>query len=531
VVGVSEIARDITAQRQAELALRDAEERMRVALEAADVGVWDANLQTDKVYWSDICAKMHGVTPATFGGTFEAFVERVHPEDRDHVFQQVQQASGNCGDADFVYRTRWADETDHYIAARARFYGDGGRARRATGITIDITDRRSLEEQLRQAQKMEAVGQLAGGVAHDFNNMLTAILGYAELLEGAFEPGDRALRDLEQIRKSGERAAALTRQLLAFSRRQILQPTIVDVNATVADLGSLMQRLIGEDIRLDLRLDPAIERIKADPGQLEQVIMNIAVNARDAMPDGGTLTIRTDTVTVNEEFFRRHGVVVEHDIRRFTRLSMSDTGIGMDEQTKRRIFEPFFTTKPKGRGTGLGLATVYGIVKQSGGFVFVNSAPLKGATFDVYLPCTEDIGRGLTDAVPDSVSAGGHECILLVEDEDAVRSLSRSFLERHGYSVIEASDADSALQRGRIDNHRLDLLLTDVVMPGRSGPELYAALRQQMPYLKVLFMSGYTDDAIVRKGILEPGTPFLQKPFNSSTLLRKIRDVLDSRVM
>jgi PAS domain S-box-containing protein len=395
------------------------------------------------------------------------------------------------------------------------------------GIVRDITDRVRLEAQLRQAQKMEAVGRLAGGVAHDFNNLLTAISSYSELLLTDLAREDPRRADVEEIRKATERAAGLTRQLLAFSRRQVLQPKVVDLNAVIAGAERLLRRLIGEDIALVTRLDPELGAVKADAGQLEQVIINLAVNAREAMRDGGTLTLETANAEIEAAAQTAEQSIVPPGS--YVLLRISDTGAGMDAETKRHLFEPFFTTREKGKGTGLGLATVYGIVKQSGGFIWVDSEPSQGAAFRIFLPRVDEAAPAVERVVRTvEPRAVGTETILLVEDEDAVRAVARESLRRQGYAVLEAPDAESALKVSGGFAGRIELLLTDVVMPGLSGRVLADRLATQRPDTKVLFMSGYTDDAIVRHGVLEPGLNYLQKPFTPDVLAHKVRAILDA---
>jgi PAS domain S-box-containing protein len=391
-------------------------------------------------------------------------------------------------------------------------------------IARDVTERDRLQQQLAQAQKMEAVGRLAGGVAHDFNNLLTVISGYSELVQDRLG-SDAATRALvAEIGKAGERAAALTRQLLTFSRQQVIAPQILDVNAVVADTGKMLRRLIGEDIELTTSLDPALGRVKADPGQIGQVILNLAVNARDAMPKGGKLTIETQNSELDESYSRLHP-----DARpgRYVLLGVSDTGSGMDTATMARIFEPFFTTKGPGKGTGLGLATVYGIVKQGGGHVAAYSEVGRGTTFKVYLPRIE--GRSLTSGSHPGLikHVAGTETILLVEDEEAVRTLAALALRLSGYTILEADGVEDALRILEKHTGPLQLLVTDVVMPGVGGRVLADRLTERRPHLKVLYLSGYTDDAIVRHGVLEAEAHFLQKPFTGTALARKVREVLD----
>ncbi|MDE3019483.1 MAG: CHASE3 domain-containing protein, partial [Nitrospirota bacterium] len=381
---------------------------------------------------------------------------------------------------------------------------------------------RVSEANLRQSQKMEAVGRLAGGIAHDFNNLLTVITGYSEVLLKKPDMSDRQRKYVEQIKQAGNRAAALTSQLLAFSRRQVLQPKVLDLNESITAISAMLQRLIGEDIRLTLALGQ-IGAVTADPGQIDQVLLNLAANARDAMPQGGTLTIETAPVELDENYASRHpGAQAGPHVM----LAASDTGCGMDSETLAHIYEPFFTTKEPGKGTGLGLSTVYGIVKQSGGSIWVYSEPGLGTTFKVYLP-------RVAPCVPDRVEAAsiehshfGTEAILLVEDEAAVRSLIRSVLAERGYLVLEAASPEEALTIGASYRSQIHLLVTDVVMPGGSGKHVAEQLTRQRPDLKVLYMSGYTDSTIVHHGVLDSGLAFLQKPFTPDALTRKVRKVL-----
>ena len=399
----------------------------------------------------------------------------------------------------------------------------GDRAARLV-LAHDISQRCELESQLRHAQKMEAVGQLAGGVAHDFNNLLTVIGVHGELLLESTGPESPQYEDLEAIQRAAGRASSLTRQLLAFSRKQLLQPRVIDLNAVLDGLEPMLRRLISEDIRLVTKTSPSLGRISADAGQLEQVLVNLAVNACDAMPQGGTLTIETSDVELGAELGRRHGVAMPAG--RYVRLVVRDTGTGMDEVTRGRVFEPFFTTKDVGRGTGLGLSTVYGIVKQSNGYIWVSSSPGMGATFEIYLPRIADtVPRERSSAAPPTPP--GSETILLVEDEDAVRSLARRILERRGYTVLEARHGRDALRIVKGHDGALDLVISDVVMPEMSGSELARQLGALRPGIPLLYMSGYTDDEIIRRGMLEPGLAFLEKPFTSSTLVRKVREILD----
>jgi signal transduction histidine kinase/ActR/RegA family two-component response regulator len=409
----------------------------------------------------------------------------------------------------------------HDYEARFVPSGDGD----ILAVVRDVTERKRLEEQLRQAQKTEAIGRLAGGVAHDFNNLLTAILGYSELLLLDLVPGHPMHEGLAEIKKAAERAAALTRQLLAFSRKQVIAPQILDLNAILGDMGKMLGRLIGENIELVTSPAPAPAPVKADPNQLQQVLMNLAVNARDAMPRGGRLTLTIALVTLDETFAQRH---LEVKPGPYVLLQVSDTGCGMSEEVRRHIFEPFFTTKGLGLGTGLGLSTVYGIIKQNGGHVEVASEPDQGTMFRIYLPrSSELVGgaelEGLAAPVP-----GGRETVLVVEDEEVVRALVRTLLGQQGYTILEAANGEEALRVAGRHSGPIHLLLTDVIMPGMSGREAAQRLTARYPDLRVLYLSGYTDDALGEHGILEPDIDFLHKPFNQNSLIRKVRELLDA---
>jgi two-component system cell cycle sensor histidine kinase/response regulator CckA len=443
-------------------------------------------------------------------------------------------------DADAAVRSRlMAGTLDRHLAARRyrrkdsreisvnlmmSLYRDAnGEPRYFIAIIEDTSERLSLEDQLRQAQKMEAVGRLAGGIAHDFNNLLTAILGYANFVLEDLDAAHPSRRDVEEIRKAGESASSLTRQLLAFSRRQVLQPQIVDLNAVVRKMDGLLRRLIGEDIALSSRLTP-VDSVHVDPGQVEQIILNLAVNARDAMSRGGLLTIETTNVELDSTYASTHPGASEGP---HIMLAVSDNGTGMTAETVAHAFEPFYTTKPRGEGTGLGLATVYGIVKQSGGSIWVYSEPGKGSTFKVYFPRAVEAERRPPPAPPRPHPLGGGETILVAEDQPEVRALATKSLKRHGYTVLEAASGAEALRIVRDYPDPIHLLLTDVIMPVMSGRQLVDELHQTHPAIRILYASGYTDDAIVRHGMLDPGLAFLQKPFTPDSLLTKIREVLD----
>jgi two-component system, cell cycle sensor histidine kinase and response regulator CckA len=392
-------------------------------------------------------------------------------------------------------------------------------------IAEDVTEQRALENQFRQAQKMEAVGRLAGGVAHDFNNLLTVISGYTEVLLERTQAHHPLYPKIQAIHQATERATSVTRQLLAFSRKQMLELKVVDINAIVIEMERLLRPLIGENVELETRLTRDLGRTRADAGQIEQVMMNLVVNSKDAMPGGGRITIQTENAHLHkDELSREHPYIHPGS---YVVLSVSDNGHGMDKETQARIFEPFFTTKEKGKGTGLGLSTVYGIVKQSGGYILVDSQVGQGTSFRIYLPRVEEAAEITGPVQVRQAPKGGCETVLLVEDEESVRQLVRELLEAQGYQILEAENGEEALRIAGTHSE-IDLLITDVVMPGMSGRELSARLCASHPHTKLLYLSGYTEDAIVHEGALDPGTAFLQKPFTLQTLSRKVREVLGS---
>jgi two-component system, cell cycle sensor histidine kinase and response regulator CckA len=383
----------------------------------------------------------------------------------------------------------------------------------------DVSEKRLLEEQLRQSQKMEAIGQLAGGVAHDFNNLLGIILGCTELA-AEYTELDKIRKRLAEIRKAADRASSLTRQLLAFSRKQVLEPKVIDLSAKVSEIADMLTRLVGEDVDVHTSLPGDLWSVRVDPSQFEQILLNLVVNAREAMPQGGKLTIETRNVELEEAYTRTHALAAPG---RYVMISVSDSGIGMDAETQARIFEPFYTTKKT--GTGLGLATVYGAVQQSGGNIWVYSELGKGTTFKIYLPAVEG-ARRLASADAPATQAGGSETILLVEDADALRAVTREFLELAGYTVKDAANGEQAVQIARVHSGAIDLLLTDVVMPGMSGPEVAKRVAQLHPEAKVLFMSGYTANAVLNHGALDNSMTLLSKPFSRASLTRKVRELL-----
>ena len=515
---------DIDALKQGEVRLRDSEGLLRIAGRAARLGGWTVSLPDLRVTWSDEVCAIHEVPPGTEPSLAQA-IAAYAPEFRETIREKFEACVRDGTPYDLELQIVTATNRRVWV----RTIGNAERSASGAvtslrGAFQDIDDRRKLQEQFRQAQKMEAVGRLAAGVAHDFNNLLSVVLCFSELAIDALKPGDPLRADIEEIRKAGNRATALTGQLLAFSRQQVLEPRVVDLNDIVGAMKPMLSRLLGEDIELTVLSPRPVGRVLVDPSQVEQVVMNFAVNARDAMPNGGMLTIETSNVTLDEAYV---GKPAEVPPGRFVMLAVTDSGVGMTEATRARIFEPFFTTKEKGKGTGLGLATVFGIVQQSGGYVSVYSEPNHGTTFKVYLPRTDRIAEVSYSNAP-ATTLNGSETILLVEDEEQVRTVACAILRRHGYKVLETSNGGEAYLVSSDFPSAIDLLLTDVVMPRMSGRRLAEQLAPERPKMRVLFASGYTDDAIIHHGVLEAGVAFLHKPFTPQALLRKVRDVLDA---
>ena len=511
----------LVRKRQAE-ALRVSETRHRSLVESAVYGMYRSSLDGKFLDVNPALVKMLGYSSAEELLAIDMARDiYVQAEQRTAVINAYTE-SGCLESCELPWKRKDGRQITVRLSGNA-FKGERGETLGFEMIAEDITERRTLEEQLRQSQKMEAVGRLAGGIAHDFNNLLTVIKGYSELMLEDLDNADPLRNEVDEIKKAADRAASLTRQLLAFSRQQVLAPKVVDLNTIVGNMDKLLHRLLGEDIDLFTVLEPGLGRVKADPGQVEQVIMNLAVNARDAMPEGGKLTIETSNVDLDEYYTREHAAVKPGS---YVMIAVTDTGIGMTEKIKTRIFEPFFTTKEVGKGTGLGLSTVYGIIKQSGGYVWVYSEVGIGSSFKVYLPRV-DAPAEISPPVSLHPSHRGTETVLLVEDEDGVRALVRQVLHKHGYNVLEARNGGEALLMCERHQGSIDMLLTDVVLEQMGGRELAERLLKIRPEMKVLYVSGYADDAIVHHGVLKAGTAFLQKPFTTDALARKVRFVLD----
>lgn len=452
---------------------------------------------------------------------------RIHPEDRERVKEAYERLFREKKKFDVEYRVQRKDGAWIWLRDRAVSTYQKEGVTYADGLLSDITERKQLQSQLLQAQKMEAIGHLAGGVAHDFNNLLNVISGCGELLLDRVKGDESLCRYAEEIRKSAYRGASLTRQLLAFSRKQVLEPKVLDLNDLIHDVEKMLRRLIGEHIEITTGLSSELGRVKADPGQIEQVLLNLAVNSRDAMPNGGCLTIETANVELEADCDR---FGMDCPPGSYVMIAVRDIGVGMTEETRAHLFEPFFTTKPRGQGTGLGLATVYGIVKQSGGCIAVSSKPGRGTAFRIYLPRTETPAAVSSHREVEAAAPRGSGTVLVVEDEPAVRELVREFLEESGYRVLDAGGGPAAIELLQQHAGAIQLLLTDVIMPGMSGRELADRLTALRPGLKVLYMSGYTDNEIARQGVLEEGTHLLQKPFTRSALAAKVRELLEDRV-
>jgi PAS domain S-box-containing protein len=507
-------------RRQATHALARSEDRLHRALDAARMGTWVWSVETDTLTWDENLRQLYGLRPGESMTDYEQFIARVHPDDRSFVAESVQRVLRDGGELDYEFRIVLPD-------GRVRWIADQGEVRRnpegwpvyLAGVCTDVTERHTTEERLQQAHRMESVGRLAGGVAHEANNQMSVVLGAAEFILRRPDIPEAVRVDVEFMQKAAERTATITSQLLAFSRRQILKPVILDLNQVISRWEPVLRRLMGADCGVTLRLSPGIGLVRADPGQLEQVLLNLALNARDAMPRGGTVTLETFLADLTADYLRRKPGTLVHP-GRYAVLAVSDTGHGMDKETLSHVFEPFFTTKGVGQGTGLGLSTVYGIIKQSEGYIWVYSEPGQGTTFKIYLP----VRSGAVETLPQQPTtrpAQRSECVLVVEDDRIVRLMMKRSLEEAGYRVLDAAGGDEALQIIQ-DKPEISLVLTDVVMPGRSGRELGDRVIELRPGIPVLFTSGYTDGEVERRGLLHSNAAFLQKPFTPEALVRAV---------
>jgi PAS domain S-box-containing protein len=510
---------------RAQQALRASEARLLEAQRVARIGSFEWDVRKQTLWWSDEMYRVLGRDLDSYEPEFESFLAQIHWEDRGRVEEAVRAWASGDGISSLEFRIVEAQGKVRYLRAEPRLErGADGEPERLLGTVQDITEARELERQLRQSQKLEAVGQLAGGVAHDFNNLLTVIMGYGESLVAELkgEPQEAA----KEVCLAAERASLLTRQLLAFSRQQFLQPRILDVNGVVRELEGMLRRVIGEDVECELSLDPSVGRVMADAGQIQQIVLNLSLNARDAMPRGGRLTVQTYEA---DSFPETAEVTIGSDPVRYVCLSVGDDGCGMDPETRARIFEPFFTTKDTGKGTGLGLSTVYGIVKQSDGEIRVRSSPGHGTTVEVFLPWVDEAeGPAASESAEPDAEHRGSETILVVEDEELVRRMARRALERCGYRVLEARDGAEALAIVRENRGDVDLVLTDLVMPRMGGVELVDRLREEWPKVRALFMSGYAHRAGWSGAVLPAEAALLEKPFGPREVAQKIRETLDA---
>ena len=509
-------------------ALSRSDQRLALALDAARMGSWYWAVDTGVLSWDDHLRQMYGLAPGEDVTRYEEFIARVHPDDRAFVSDTVSRALESGGELDYEFRIL-VNDRPRVISDQGRVVCDAeGRPVYVTGVCMDVTERRHAEDQLRQAHRMESIGRLAGGVAHEANNQMSVVLGAADFLLRRSDLHEEARADVEQIRKAAERTATVTAQLLAFSRRQVLRPQVVSLNRVVSDWEAVLRRLMGEDFTVTLQLHPGTGWVMADAGQLEQVLLNLALNARDAMPNGGRLSVETFTTHLDEASARaRPGVSIATG--RYAALAVSDTGHGMSPGTVAQIFEPFFTTKPVGHGTGLGLSTVYGIVKQSGGYVWAYSEPGQGTTIKVYLPSAVEADAPVAGPAADPAPAHGR--VLLVEDNELVRQLTRRALGAAGFAVLEASSGEAALTLLRTSAPPVDIILTDVVMPGMSGRDLAEHARRIRPGVPVIFTSGYTDGEIIRRGLLDPADGYLQKPYTPTSVTQFVQRAIMARAV
>jgi PAS domain S-box-containing protein len=526
IVGVIVTVRDITEREQAAEVLQEVTQRLRLATAAGHLGIWDRDIRTDELVWDERMYEIYGIAKDSFAGCFTAWQNRLHQDDVSGAVEAIRAAVSGEREYDTEFRIVLPDGTIKNVKANGIVIRDAdGNGIRMIGLNQDITDRKHIEEQLRQAQKMEAIGQLAGGIAHDFNNILTAIYGYCYLLQTKMNQDSPYLASVDQILAAAERAANLTKGLLAFSRKQTMNPALVDLNDLILMVGKLLTRIIGEDIHLKTAFSADPVTIFADSGQIEQVLMNLAANARDAMPTGGLLTIETDLQNLTQDFIAAHGFGT---CGRYVVMSVSDTGEGMDVETCNKIFEPFFTTKEVGKGTGLGLSIVYGVIKQHHGYITVCSEPGRGTTFRIYLPISTAEQADHEEPATFDYPRRGSETVLVAEDDASVRQITETILRKFGYEVVFANDGIDAVEKFKKNLETIALVVMDMVMPGKSGKEAYAEIKKLRPDVKVIFMSGYSPELLHNKKILDTTAEILVKPVPPLELARKVRAVLDA---
>jgi PAS domain S-box-containing protein len=529
VVGASSIKRDITESKLAQEALAQSQERLQLALNAARMGTWRWEVATNSLNWDEGLNQLYGIAPGESITRYEQFLERVHQDDRAMVREAVGRAIEGGEALDYEFRIVLPDGRVRWLADQGRVVRDSnGKLLYMTGVCLDVTERRLVEERLLQAHRMDSVGQLAGGIAHEANNMMSVVLGCADYVLQRTDLPEPVRQDVDQIWRAAKRTAGITQQLLAFSRRQILQPQVLDLNAMVRDLELILNRALGENRGLRMHLSPSLGQVRADPGQLEQVLLNLTLNARDAMEEGGRLTIETMNVVLDEAYTSAKPV---ESLKpgEYAALVVTDTGRGMDRATLGRIFEPFFTTKGVGEGTGLGLSTVYGIMKQSDGFIWVYSEPGLGTTFKLYFPVVGHAPKD-TEPLPPTPPGRTEELILVVEDEPMVRSMMARILRDCGYSVLEAASGREALEVLEAQTVPASLIVADVVMPDIGGREMAAQVAKRWPDVPVLFTSGYTGLEVISRGLLEEGREFVQKPLTPEGLARKVREMVDAKL-
>jgi PAS domain S-box-containing protein len=515
---------EVEERKRAEVKLSEVTRRLQLATASAHLGIFDWDIANDHIIWDHQMLEMYGLTPQENLG-YERWQSFVHPDDREMAVAAVSAAMASEREFELEHRIVRPDGNVRHVKGNGLVIRDSeGRATRMIGISQDVSAQKLLEEQLRQAQKMEAIGQFAGGIAHDFNNILTAIVGFASMTQLKMREDDPLRANVEQVLAAADRAAGLTQSLLTFSRKQVLNLHPVSLNDVIKKVEKFLGRIIGEDIKLQMVFKQEEIVVYADSGQVEQVLLNLATNVRDAMPQGGVFTIVTEKVEIDQEYIDFYGNGTPGS---YARMAVSDNGVGMDAETRKRIFEPFFTTKEVGKGTGLGLSIVYGIVQQHAGFINVYSEPGRGTTFSIYLPLAKGEQLAKAEQPAARLPVGGTETILLAEDDAVVRELSKTVLSEFGYRVIQAGNGEEAVQRFLEHPDEIKLLLLDIVMPRKNGKETYDEIRKHRPDVKALFLSGYPAEVIGNTGLLEDGASLIMKPVHPQELLRRIRSELD----